>query len=96
VHGSEAIFPANNAVFHCVGILLDPIQKGLAIFLANTSCKDAGGTPALQDMAREISFSIYSFPCAVRGLIRILATTSAETQIFGVRRRVNAWEFPCG
>ena len=56
-----------------------------AIFRAFTPCKDAGGTPAPQNMAGEISFSFHSFPCAVRGLIRILATMIAEAQIFGMR-----------
>jgi hypothetical protein len=78
-------------VFRTAGILLVPMQEGRAISLAYTPCKDAGGTPALPNAAREIAFSFYSFPCAVRGLIRILATTRAETQIFGMRSSVNAW-----
>jgi hypothetical protein len=96
VRGPKGIFPANNVVFRSAGSLLVTVQGGPATFLAFTPCKDGSGTPPLQNMAREISFSFYSFPCAVRGLIRILATTRAETQIFGMRGSVNAWGFPCG
>jgi hypothetical protein len=89
VRGLEAIAPANNVIFRSAGIL--PV-----IFPAFPHCKDAGGTPALQNMACEISFSFHSFPCAVRGLIRILTTMSAEAQLFGMRGQRQRVGFPCG